>query len=373
MRDPRRGRDATQASLARIGRLGYSNLVGKNIFYFLIAGLSLYVASGLLVPIVMGAVLAVLFFPWFLRLERRKVPPSVAAGGLTLGIALVLLLPAGLLTFLVAKTGVEQLRHLKDVKDAPHPAAGGDFMESVLRNPWVSDVLGFVTTWTPVQTDEIVGALRDLARGVGVKLADLLGDLVSYLPSGAMALAIVVISIYFFLVDGRRLNAFVRKNSVFSPSQTERLIRSFAMMCRSVILATVASGAAQSVLLMLLLVITGTPNVLLVGFLVFITSFLPLIGALPVTLGVTLHQFILGNTTAGIVLAVGLVLVSLIDNIVRPAVLKGAGNLHPLLAFVAAFGGLQTIGFAGVFLGPVIAGLFVVALEIVTEDVSARR
>jgi predicted PurR-regulated permease PerM len=48
--------------------------------------------------------------------------------------------------------------------------------------------------------------------------------------------------------------------------------------------------------------------------------------------------------------------------------LRGSTNLHPLVAFVAAFGGLQTFGFPGVFLGPIIAGLFITTVKVLLTD-----
>jgi predicted PurR-regulated permease PerM len=62
------------------------------------------------------------------------------------------------------------------------------------------------------------------------------------------------------------------------------------------------------------------------------------------------------------------VVVSTVDNLVRAAVLKGAADLHPLLAFLAAFGGLQVFGFLGIFLGPILAVLFLVTLELLAGE-----
>jgi predicted PurR-regulated permease PerM len=137
-------------------------------------------------------------------------------------------------------------------------------------------------------------------------------------------------------------------------------------MCRSVILATVISGAAQAVIFVVACVACGVDNALLLGFLVLLASFVPLIGSAPITFGTAIHQFILGHQTVGILLVLVAIIVATVDNFIRPMVLKGAGNLHPLLAFIAAFGGLQTFGFLGVFLGPIIAGLFVVTVENLT-------
>jgi predicted PurR-regulated permease PerM len=47
--------------------------------------------------------------------------------------------------------------------------------------------------------------------------------------------------------------------------------------------------------------------------------------------------------------------------------LRGTVHLHPLVAFIAAFGGIQTLGFLGVFLGPILAAVFVAALDLYFE------
>jgi predicted PurR-regulated permease PerM len=135
-----------------------------------------------------------------------------------------------------------------------------------------------------------------------------------------------------------------------------------------IILATVVSGAAQALLFSLACLFTGTPNVALIGLSVFVCSFLPLVGSLPATASVVIYMFAAGNTTETIVLGIVALLVTVIDNLIRPWVLKGAGGLHPLLAFIAIFGGLKTLGVPGIFMGPIIAGLFVVTFKILIEN-----
>jgi predicted PurR-regulated permease PerM len=79
------------------------------------------------------------------------------------------------------------------------------------------------------------------------------------------------------------------------------------------------------------------------------------------------EQLMEGNQIGGIALLVMVVVLMGLDNTVRPWFLRGAANLHPLLAFVAALGGLQTIGFLGVFLGPIVASLFVFTIRLLTH------
>ncbi len=181
-----------------------------------------------------------------------------------------------------------------------------------------------------------------------------------------MTLAVMVLSIYFFLVDGRRLVLFLKRNSFFPPAKTDRLVRVVGGACRSVILATVVSGFAQALVEVLGCLLTRTANVPLIGSLVFAASFIPVVGSAPVTFGVAIQQLFLGRTGAGIGLLVTAIGVIAADNTIRPWFLKGSVNLHPLLAFVSALGGLQVFGFLGVFIGPILAALFVLSIEMMT-------
>ena len=113
----------------------------------------------------------------------------------------------------------------------------------------------------------------------------------------------------------------------------------------------------------------GQHSPFLVGALVFFASFVPVVGSSPVTFGLAIYWLATVSTGGGVALLIVAVLVAGIDNVARAAVLKGASNLHPLLAFASAFGGLQAFGFMGIFLGPILASLFLTALEIAGSEV----
>ncbi len=344
--------------------------MGRRLFTLFIFGLFAYVAWPLVVPVAMGGVLAVLFFPALDLSERRwKVPTRLSAAILTLLITFIVLLPTVFLIFFVAKNGLVEVRNIQLFSANPQ---GGGFWENLVNLPGVRSLIERITHWFPVSVDELAAATQDFAKGTAIRIADFLGQLVTRLPGMFMALTIVVISIYFFLADGRRLIHYLRRNSFYNPQQTDRLLEALGGMCRSVILASVISGVVQAILEMLACLAVSVPNVALVGFLVFLASFVPLVGSAPVTLAVALQQLFSGHTHAGVFLLVMVAVVAVVDNAIRPVVLRGHGNLHPLLGFVAAFGGLQTIGFLGVFLGPILAGLFVVVVQIVLQgDVKA--
>ncbi len=336
-------------------------MFARKLIALLVVALFGYVASPLLIPVTMGGVLAALVWPLLLRLEQRKLPTWLASAILTVSMTLLFLLPITLLAFFGIRTGLMQIRAWK-----ARPGADTDMtlVEKLIEVPVIRRLVERVSAWFPVSIEDIISSTSDAATNMSRRLADVMAGFLSHIPAVAMGFVILVLAMYFFLADGRKFGAIIRRNRFFSAKHTELLMRTFTGMCRSVILASVVSGFAQAALFTLGCLVVGRDNALLFGVFVFLASFVPLVGSFPVTLSVALHTLFTQSTGAGVALLILAGVVSVIDNFIRPMVIKGTADLHPLLAFIAAFGGLQTIGVLGIFLGPIIAGLFVVMVQI---------
>jgi predicted PurR-regulated permease PerM len=335
--------------------------MGRKLFAAAIAFLFIYISLPLLLPVMMGGIFAVLFMPLLEKMETRKVPSFLGSALLTVLITLIILIPVGLMIFFGAKSGFQQLQAIRQL---PPRAGGGDWIDGLIDSPHVAPFLEKVTSWFPVNIDSLKDSAHDVVHSTALKVGDLLGSFLAALPGVILATAVTVVSLFFFLMDGRTLTHYLRRNTVFSVGQTDAIFDNLGSMCRSVVLASVASGIAQTSIMTIGCLVMGIPNIPIIAALIFAGSFIPVVGSTPVTLFVVLQQFVLGNTQTGIVMIIVGLMVATVDNFVRPVFLKGSGNLHPLVAFVAAFGGLQAFGFIGVFLGPIIAGLFTTSLKI---------
>ncbi len=341
----------------------------RNLFIGLLLVLFVWVCFPLITPVAMGGVFALLFYPWFEKLEERRVPSALAAAMITLSFTLLVLLPISILIVTAMKAGVEEFKDLQAQWQAipsVGASAGADdsWMSQLAHHPRVLAFVRQVSRFFPVQAEELVATTADALKVIGMKVGQWLGTAASRIPGMALALVVAIVSLYFFLVDGKRLALFVRRNSFFSPGQTVELMGNLSTMARSVVLASVASGIAQSLIMLIGLLIAGVTNPGMIGFLVFLGSFLPLVGSAPVTLTVVLMALLEGNSRSALILAIFAALTSVADNFVRPAVLKGGANMHPLMAFVSAFGGLQLFGLSGLFLGPIVAGLFMAVVRL---------
>ena len=73
-----------------------------------------------------------------------------------------------------------------------------------------------------------------------------------------------------------------------------------------------------------------------------------------------------------ILLGVGVLVISMVDNLLRPFFISSRTNIHPLLLFFAVLGGIQAFGLIGVVAGPLIATLFLTLLEIYIQGIIPR-
>lgn len=343
--------------------------MGRNLFLLLVSGLFFYVAYPLLFPILIGGVFAVLCFPIYERLLAHRCRPFIASLIVTSVMTVGVLLPLAALVFSAARSVVLQVGSWKILRSSRLEEEGGlSLVEEFFAQERVQSILEKISAYIPVESEELTRSGVEFLKLIIARIANELGQFVTSLPSVGMGLAVIVVSLFFFLVDGRKLVSFLERHSFFTPKQTARLVFSFGSMCRSVVLALVVSAVVQAGIFALACISTGVSGILIITFFVVLSSFIPLVGSTPVTFTVAIYHGVVGSVPVGVALFIVGLFVTILDNVIRPWIIKGAASLHPLIAFVAAFGGLQVMGLVGVFLGPIIAGIFVVTLMIVLEE-----
>ena len=113
----------------------------------------------------------------------------------------------------------------------------------------------------------------------------------------------------------------------------------------------------------------GSESPLLLGLCAAFASIVPVVGAALVWAPAGLYLIFTGATWKGVfVLLWGVVVISAADNVVRPWVVSGKVQLHPLVLLFFILGGVEAFGFLGLFLGPVIASVLTVLFGMMREE-----
>lgn len=300
-----------------------------------VLGLGLLVAVSPFTPGLIGApVLAVVFTPLQHRLSRSISPRWAAFITLVVAICSVLI-PAIAIALLI-------------IAQAP----------SVLTGPELKEFIGRI------------GAVRIGGFPVGTELANATGTLASWASHQVVALAgsftratinllIAMMGLYYLLLSDGEAWKTVSSHLPFSKATSERLRERFHSVTEATLVGIGVTAALQGSLVAVAFMLVGLSNPLLWGAFAAIASVLPVVGGslvwLPATAFLAIdHRY----GAAGALAAMGVIVISNIDNIVRPIVFKRVSNIHPLVALVGVFAGVEYFGLAGVLLGPLALAFF---------------
>ncbi len=333
----------------------------------------IYLATPFFAPLSIGASLAILVFPIHTRLSRRmkRERSALLVTGL---VTLIFIFPAIFLGITGVRAGSTLFRSFRESSmNGTIAAEGASMSEAVMSVPWVNELVLKVSGWLHMEPFDLVSNLSGIAKSAALRFGDLFTSLLSSIPMLSISTFLMLLALFFLLVDGERFTRYIVSIPIFPKHQMRFLIRTYSELSKSVLLASVLSGVIQAAIYLVATLFAGTSNAPFFGLLVFLGSFIPVVGASPITFGLAvLTLFTAPTKAAGITLLVAAILASLADNIVRPVVLRGSANLHPLLALIGLFGGLHVFGFVGIFVGPVVAGMAVAFLKVWMEIQQAR-
>lgn len=312
--------------------------------------------SGFVKPLLMAGLFAATLYPFHLKLRRKIESNDIRAGLLASGFAILFLLPVAAVAFLAASAG------LKKVKDLPE-----DWTNQIPIDPLLSKLEGIL----PFDRAEIMKHLQQAATSLGKVALAMLQNLVADLPKLMVVNLVILIGIFVFLQKAPAILNWLRRLSPFSDADTDRLFKRVGGLSKSSVLATIAAGFVQATIIGVVLLIMQIPGALLITMTAFVLSFLPIIGTAPVSLYLVAMAAIEGNWSHVLIFAIMAGVVGVSDNIVRPFVLSDSAKLNGFVAFIAAVGALETMGFYGLFLGPVVVGTVFKLVELVQEHRTA--
>jgi predicted PurR-regulated permease PerM len=151
------------------------------------------------------------------------------------------------------------------------------------------------------------------------------------------------------------------------------LIKRFSSMVSATLKGTIIVGVVQGLLGGLMFAIAGVPSFAIWGIVMIILSVIPAFGSGLVWAPVGVIMLVTGNIWQGIfILVFGTVVISFIDNVLRPKLVGGDTAIHPLLVFFATLGGIISFGLLGFIIGPVIMALFLTLWDIYGKEFKSQ-
>lgn len=288
--------------------------------------------------VLLGGILAYIFFPIQQRVERY-VRPTIAALVVVVGVLLLILIP---LMYLLTIAVQQSLRVASAVRSGQLDAA---LIEGVIETAGLSIDLVYVYE---SNQGRIASAVQEITSGAI--------DLVGSLPALFIGLSITLFVLYALLRDGEAFIGWVQWVLPIDDEIQADLRDGLDRLMWVSIVGNVAVAAIQAVLLVVGLAIAGLPALIFLTVATFVLTLLPFVGAFGVWVPATVYLFAVERPVAGAAMAVYGMLVTLSDTYLRPALIGRSGALNNAIIVIGIFGGVVVFGAVGLFIGPVVLG-----------------
>jgi predicted PurR-regulated permease PerM len=178
-----------------------------------------------------------------------------------------------------------------------------------------------------------------------------------------------LVAVYVFTRHGKHLRALAITWSPLNEHDDERMFVIIEHAVHSVIFGALLSSLVQGVLVGVGFALFGISSPVLWGAVAFVAALVPPLGSAIITVPAAIALLLLGHVGLGIGLLGWGTLVGLVDNIIKPIIMKKGTNIHPFIILLSIIGGIAYFGPLGFIEGPIVIAGFFALLELYPQIV----
>jgi len=322
----------------------------------------LWIVQDFLQPVFWAALLASLFYTVQRRMRTRLGDrPSLSAALVLLIILLIVILPLFFVGIAVTRESAAFFQRVQDGEvDLSAPLEW-----ATQAMPMVNDLLDRAG----IQPDRITEGLSSAAVTVSRFLASQALNIGQNALTFAIQFFLMVYLLFFFLRDGEALIERLVQVMPLGDKRERRLFRKFAEVSRATLKGTLVVGIVQGTLGGITFALLGFEGAVFWGVVMTVFSIVPAVGAGIVWVPAAIWLFATGAVMQGVILVlVGVLLIGLVDNILRPILVGRDTRLPDYLILLSTLGGITAFGVSGFVIGPVVAALCLAGWEMFAED-----
>lgn len=324
------------------------------ILLVLLAGLafiSVLVLKPFLTYVLFSVILTIVSYPLYERIKRKVRIQVVAAILVIMLILLIVIVPSLYLTItifsqfrdLITNIGAADFTNLQKIESRLESLTGFqlDFAETIRVG-----ILDLSSTVRFFVINNIVNFTRTIAEFF----------------AGVFLMFFIM---FYLFIDGKRIIAEVKRAFPIDEKYKEYLFNHAYQTVQALFLGSFLTAVIQGVIATIGYLIFGMSNVILLGFLTGLLSLVPILGPAAVYLPVAIFLVAQGKLIGGIgIVLFGFLIISSVDNFVRPRVVRLRSRVHPLYVILGVVGGVGFIGASGIIVGPLVLVLFQEILEV---------
>jgi predicted PurR-regulated permease PerM len=338
--------------------------LGALLFYgivLLLAYLTFLIISPFLAPLAWAAVLVVLTYPVYERLSTRTGPIS-AALLTTGGVLLVIMVPLIFVMIAFVRQGVHAVQVFEIKFETGHFTSLANFWERIHAR------------FPSLGSDDLTASLRDYSEKAAAFIASKLGAILQHGAVFLFHLFVTVLVMFYLYRDGDALMIRFREVLPFAGANRERMLTDARQLIYASVTSSLLAAASHGFLGTLAFAMAGVGAPVFWGVMMGFFSFIPVVGSALIWGPIALSLIASGHWIRGLlVLLLCVLIVSAVDNVLRPWLISGRTEVGGLLIFLGVLGGIEAFGLLGLVLGPVVLAMIAILLEVYARPGGSRN
>jgi predicted PurR-regulated permease PerM len=325
----------------------------QNISFFaalvIVTTLFLYLLKPFFFPVFWAAVIAGISTPLFRRVDEKLNRPTLSAAVVLVIVILIIILPGGIIGTLLFAESMQMYGAMNTEGDNI-----GKSIETITgairNNPYVASL----HLDEKFLTDKFSEIARSISNFMFVHLTDLTQNTLLFV----VQFAVMLYTLFFFIRDGDKFLVMAIKLITFGKNREKILYERFVTTARATLKVTLIIGGIQGFLGSLIFWFTGIEGAIVWGAVMVFAAIVPVVGCSIIWAPAGVIMLLTGHTWEGVlILASGVLVISMVDNLLRPVLLGRDVQMHTLLIFLSTLGGISLFGFSGFVIGPIITSL----------------
>jgi predicted PurR-regulated permease PerM len=330
------------------------------------------ILSPFLSTLAWAAILTIIFYPLFMRVNRLfRNRRAWAALTMTIAVTMAIVIPAGFLFNLVAKELLNIYQYSEQaIKEGRHIA----FFQSLKQITIFRQLTEVLNRYFDLSQIDFEQFLLDNLQKLNMYVASQAPKFIKGLSAIILKFFLMTVTLFFFFKDGEEVLTKIKTLIPLSVKERDNILRKMVEMIQATIYGGIVVAVVQGGIGALGFLIVGLPAALFWGSVMALLSFMHIVGPFMVWVPAVVYLLIQGAYAKAVILGIwSSTLVSLSDNFLRPIIISGRTQIHPLLIFFSILGGLYAFGLVGFIAGPLVVTVCLAIMEIYTASPRRRR
>lgn len=321
------------------------------ILLVLLAFVSFLILKPFLTYVLFSIILTIVAYPLYERLKSKLKLAPLSAIIVILLIILVIIVPSVYLTAtvfvqtrdIITNIGSAEFTNLRTVESNLERFFGTDLDFAETVRVWVLELSSTIRSF-------VIGNIIAFTRTV-----------VNFLAG----IVLMFFIMFYLFVDGKVMVDQIKKRFPIEDKYKDHLFDRAYKTVQGLFLGLFATAVLQGVLGGIGYLLFGMSNVILLGFLTGVLALIPFLGPPAVYIPAAIILVVQGHPFSGIGLVLyGFLVISNIDNFIRPWIVRFRVKVHPLYVILGVVGGVTFLGLPGIVVGPLILTLLQEVLEV---------